>query len=197
MSRRPLSRREFLGAATVAAAGFPILYRAGQPAFAATPAAAYTPPQSPRATLNFNLDWKFIREDVSGAEVPAFDDSKWTTVSTPHSFNDVDSFRKIISHGGGDRGTYKGLSWYRKHFKLPARLAGHRVFLEFEGMRQAGDIYLNGKQVGLYENGVTAYGIDITDAVHLRRAGECAGGQGGQHHDLQGTRLLHGQPEER
>ena len=26
-------------------------------------------------------------------------------------------------------------------------------------MRQAGDIYLNGKQVGLYENGVTAYGI--------------------------------------
>ena len=32
-------------------------------------------------------------------------------------------------------------------------------------MRQAGDIFLNGKQVGLYENGVTAYGIDITDAL--------------------------------
>ena len=34
-------------------------------------------------------------------------------------------------------------------------------------MRQAGDIYLNGKQVGLYENGVTAYGIDITDAPSI------------------------------
>jgi beta-galactosidase len=104
---------------------------------------------------------------VPNAEVPDFDDSKWTTVATPHSFNDVDSFRKLISHGGGDMGTYKGLSWYRKHFKLPAALTGNRVFLEFEGMRQAGDIFLNGKQVGLYENGVTAYGIDITDAVHL------------------------------
>ena len=32
-------------------------------------------------------------------------------------------------------------------------------------MRQAGDIFLNGKQVGLSENGVTPYGIDITSAV--------------------------------
>lgn len=113
------------------------------------------------------MNWKFIRDDVAGAEAPGFDDSSWTTVSTPHTFNDVDSFRQIISHSGGDRGTYKGLSWYRKHFKLPARYAGDMIFLEFEGMRQAGDIFLNGKQIGLYENGVTAYGLNITGAVHF------------------------------
>jgi beta-galactosidase len=134
---------------------------------AAAQTSAHTPPASPRARMNFDLNWKFIREDVADAEAPAFDDSKWATVSTPHSFNDVDSFRQIISHSGGDRGTYKGLSWYRKHFKLPANLAGRKVFLEFEGMRQAGDIFLNGKPVGLYENGVTAYGVDITDAVRF------------------------------
>jgi hypothetical protein len=83
-------------------------------------ATRFIPPNSPRARINFNLNWKFIREDVAGAEAPDFDDSQWTTISTPHSFNDVDSFRKIISHSGGDLGTYKGLSWYRKHFKLPA-----------------------------------------------------------------------------
>jgi beta-galactosidase len=129
--------------------------------------APYAPPASPRAKLSFDLDWKFIREDVAGAEAPAFDDSSWTTVSTPHTFNDVDSFRQIISHSGGDRGTFKGVVWYRKHFKLPARLAGDKIFLEFEGMRQAGDIFLNGKEVGLYENGVTAYGLDISGAVHF------------------------------
>jgi beta-galactosidase len=129
--------------------------------------APYAPPQSPRAKLNFDLSWKFIRKDVPGADAPSFDDSAWTTISTPHTFNDVDSFRQIISHSGGDRGTYKGLAWYRKHFKLPAKLAGNKVFLEFEGMRQAGDVFLNGKQVGLYENGVTAYGLDISGAVHF------------------------------
>ena len=142
-----------------------ILWGLAGPASAQT--APYAPPPSPRAKMNFNLNWKFIREDVPGAEAPGFDDSAWTTVSLPHSFNDVDSFRKIISHSGGDLGTFKGLVWYRKHFKLPAKLAGHKVFLEFEGMRQAGNIFLNGKAVGLYENGVTAYGLDISGAVHF------------------------------
>lgn len=133
----------------------------------AAKAVAYKPPASPRSTINFNLNWRFIREDVAGAEAPGFDDSHWTVVSTPHTFNDVDSFRQIISHSGGDRGTYKGIAWYRKHFKLPTGFAGRRIFLEFEGMRQAGDIYLNGKAIGLYENGITAYGVDISSAVHF------------------------------
>jgi beta-galactosidase len=146
----------------------PIVLGRSYPAFAAAPppAAPYTSPNSPRATLNFNYGWKFLREDAIGAEAPEFDDSMWTTVATPHSFNDIDSFRTIIQHGGGDRGTYKGLAWYRKHFKLPAQLGGQKVFLEFEGMRQAGDIFLNGKPVGLYENGINAYGIDITDSLY-------------------------------
>jgi beta-galactosidase len=167
MSKSSISRRRFLETAAVAAAGLPVLFKAVHPAFAAVPAARYTPPASVRARLNFNLNWRFIREDVAGAEAPAFDDSQWTTVSTPHSFNDVDSFRKIISHSGGDLGTYKGLSWYRKRFKLPAGYSGRKIFIEFEGMRQAGDIFLNGKQIGLYENGITAYGVDITNAVYF------------------------------
>jgi beta-galactosidase len=165
MSIVPISRREFLSATAAASLGLSVLAEAGRTAFAVAPLAGYAPPPSPRARLNFNLNWRFIREDVPGADAVAFDDSQWTTISTPHSFNDVDSFRKIISHSGGDLGTYKGLSWYRKHFKLPASFSGRKLFLEFEGMRQAGDIFLNGQQVGLYENGITAYGIDITNGV--------------------------------
>jgi beta-galactosidase len=129
--------------------------------------ARFTPPVSPRATYNFNSGWKFLRQDVPGAMDTAFDDSQWETVSTPHSFNETDSFRVIIDHSGGDRGTYKGLTWYRKHFKLPAEAAGSKVFVEFEGMRQAGDIYLNGRPFGLYENGITGYGVDLTSGVQF------------------------------
>ena len=169
MSSSKLNRRQFVEHTAFIALGLPVVLGRAYPALAAPqPAGApYAPPNSPRTQLNFNHDWKFVREDVAGAEAPSFDDSRWITVATPHSFNDVDSFRMIIAHGGGDRGTYKGLSWYRKHFKLPAAAAGNKVFLEFEGIRQAGAIFLNGKQVGLYENGITAYGIDITDALHF------------------------------
>jgi beta-galactosidase len=167
MSPRRVSRREFLGTAAIATAGLPVVLGAGYPAFAAVQTGTYVPPASPRATANFNIEWKFFRSDVLGAEAPGFDDSMWSVVSTPHTFNDVDSFRQIIVHSGGDVGTYKGVVWYRKHFKLPASYSGRKIFIEFEGMRQAGDIFLNGKAVGLYENGVTAYGLDISDAVQF------------------------------
>ena len=140
-----------------------------------SPAAAvaqekFVPPESPRREYSMDPDWKFFKEDkaqASGAEAPSFDDAAWEVVSTPHTFNDVDSFRTIISHSGGDRGAWKGTAWYRKHFKLPADLRGRKVFVEFEGMRQAGDIFLNGKEVGLSENGITPYGVDITGGVHF------------------------------
>jgi beta-galactosidase len=127
----------------------------------------YSPPASPREKLNFNLHWKFIKDDVPGAEAPTFDDSHWETISTPHTYNDTDTFNKIISHSGGQAGAYSGWAFYRKHFKLPADAKGRRVVIEFEGMRQAATFFMNGKKVGLFENGVTAYGLDVTDAVHF------------------------------
>jgi beta-galactosidase len=130
-------------------------------------ASSYTPPASPRATCNFNPGWKFIREDVTNAEKIDFDDSKWATFSAPHTYNDVDSYNAIISHSGGDRGAYAGIAWYRKHFKLPADTKGGKVFLEFEGLKQAGRFWVNGKPAGRFENGVTACGLDLTDLVNF------------------------------
>ena len=59
----------------------------------------------------------------------------------------------------------RGIGWYRKHFKLPASAEGRKVFLEFEGLRQAGHFFLNGQPIGIYENGITAFGLDITKLV--------------------------------
>jgi len=33
-------------------------------------AAPYRPPASPRSRINFNLNWKFLRDDAVGAEAP-------------------------------------------------------------------------------------------------------------------------------
>ncbi|HEX3100838.1 MAG TPA: DUF4982 domain-containing protein, partial [Pyrinomonadaceae bacterium] len=129
-------------------------------------ASAFQPPTSSRAAYNFNPGWKFIFGDVAGAEKPEFDDEKWENVSLPHTWNDIDTYRAYISHGGGDVGAKRfGIGWYRKHFKLPANADGKKIFLTFEGMRQAGRFFLNGKPIGKYENGVTAFGFDITNQV--------------------------------
>jgi beta-galactosidase len=123
----------------------------------------FTPPASPRAVYNFNPGWKFAFGDAAGADQPAFDDFAWAAVSLPHTWNDTDTYRALISHGGGDQGEKMfGIGWYRKHFKLPADAEGRKVFLQFDGMRQAGHFFLNGQPIGKYENGITAVGLDIT-----------------------------------
>ena len=132
-----------------------------------TAAEIFTPPASPHADYNFNSGWKFMRADVTNAEQIAFDDSKWTDVSAPHTFNDADSYTAIISHSGGDRRAWSGIVWYRKHFKFPASAKDGKVFLEFEGIKQAGRFWVNGKLVGKFENGVTACGLDLTGFVNF------------------------------
>ena len=127
----------------------------------------YAPPASPRATVDFNSGWKFFRGDATNASAIASDDSKWTDVSAPHTFNDVDSYTAIISHSGGDRKAWTGITWYRKHFKLPASAKDGKVFLEFEGLKQAGRFWVNGKFIGRFENGITACGLDLTGFVNF------------------------------
>jgi beta-galactosidase len=125
--------------------------------------------QPPRDSTQLSMDpgWRFIKQDVTGADAPAFDDSSWTTVSTPHTYNDVDSYRVLANHSSGDTGTYAGPAWYRKHFKIPSQYSGGKVIIEFERIRQGARFYINGTAVGVYDDGVTACGIDVTGKVNF------------------------------
>ena len=108
---------------------------------------------------NFNMDWHYIVGDKSAAEfhaVPAYDREGTVAVTLPRAFNEDDAFRVEIAR---HRDT---VSWWYKHFELPIEAKGKHVFVEFEGVRQAAEVYLNGKYVGLSENGVMAFGFDLT-----------------------------------
>ena len=117
-------------------------------------------PASPRRTFNFNPGWRVLVGDPAGAEAVGFDDAQWKPVTLPHGWNEDDAFRLSIEQ------LPTGIAWYRKRFTLPVDAAGKRVVLEFEGVRHAGDFYVNGKHVGLHENGVMAFGLDVTDALN-------------------------------
>jgi beta-galactosidase len=126
----------------------------------AIPAAlAYEPPQNPRTKLNFNAGWRLNVGDVSGAEATGFNDTVWKPVTTPHAWNEDSAFRQSIDK------LPTNIAWYRKRFRLPANSAGKKLFLEFEGIRHGGEFYLNGEFIGRHENGVMAFGFDITDKV--------------------------------
>ena len=112
-----------------------------------------------REKYNFNPGWLLKVGDIPGAQKPAFNDRSWQQVTLPHAFNEDEAFRVDI-HDLTDT-----VMWYRKHFDLPKSARGKKVFIEFEGARQGVDVYVNGKMVGQHENGVMAFGFDLTPYV--------------------------------
>ncbi len=121
---------------------------------------------SPRNKFNFNVGWKFIKQDVVGAQAPAFNDASWADVSTPHTYNDIDTYSHVgTGTRDGEKDMWTGKTWYRKHFTIPAEYADRKVFIEFEAVRQRGRVYINGVDVGMSENGFVPFGFDLTPHV--------------------------------
>ena len=90
--------------------------------------------------------------------------AEWTigeanhSVTLPRAWNEDDAYRVSIEQLPTD------VVWYRKVFTLP-NMKGKKVFIEFEGVRQAGEVYVNGDSVGISENGAMAFGFDITPYI--------------------------------
>ena len=112
-----------------------------------------------RVRYNFNRGWLLNVGDPAGASDPSFNDSQWKRVTLPHAWNEDFAYRVSIH----DQPI--GIAWYRKHFTVPVR-DGERVIVEFEGVRQAAEVFLNGHRLGLGENGVMAFGFDLTLWLH-------------------------------
>ena len=117
----------------------------------------YAEMQNNRIQLNFNRDWKFYRGDVENAQQPEFDDSDWTDVALPHNFSVPYNMESSF---------YVGYGWYRKDFEIPENWNGKRVNIEFEGVFQVAEVYVNGEAVATHEGGYTGFEYDITDYVH-------------------------------
>jgi len=115
------------------------------------------------ARLNFDPDWKFIKADPPGAAAPGFDDRAWTSVSLPHTFNDVDTFDDWSPPNHvGEMNLWSGRTWYRKTFALPEPFKAMKVFIEFEAVRQIAEVYLNGHLLGVSKTGFLPFGFDLT-----------------------------------
>jgi beta-galactosidase len=114
--------------------------------------------KSPRRSFDFDRGWLVHIGDGTFSDATA-GEAGWQPVTLPYAFNDTQAF-KVDIHDQPE-----AIVWYRKHFRLPKDAPQGRAFLEFEGVRQAAEVWVNGERVGSSENGVMAFGFDITRAL--------------------------------
>ncbi|HVU32771.1 MAG TPA: glycoside hydrolase family 2 TIM barrel-domain containing protein [Opitutaceae bacterium] len=117
-----------------------------------------------RERLPLDQGWRFaLRPPGGGMNEPAFDDSSWSKVDLPHTWNAVDG-----EDGGANY--VRGDGWYRRHFETDPRWAGERVFVDFGAANRVAEVWLNGVRLGEHRGGYARFRFDLTE--HLRPSGD-------------------------
>ncbi|HZF16412.1 MAG TPA: glycoside hydrolase family 2 TIM barrel-domain containing protein [Steroidobacteraceae bacterium] len=126
--------------------------------------AAGAPAAEPRLEIPLQSGWLFQQGPQSGdAQSAAFDDSRWTRVTLPHTWNRLGNDGVVRSP---QTNAYRGASWYRLRFPTPASLPGHRAFLQFDGVGAVAEVWVNGRAVGRHEGAFSRFRFDVTAALH-------------------------------
>lgn len=95
---------------------------------------------------------KQIIADARGREQPLYDDSRWSTVEVPGSFNPPPS-------------SFIDGAWYRKDFDVPPEWQNQTITLKFGAANYVADVWLNGHYLGYHEGGSTPFAFDVTDDI--------------------------------
>lgn len=106
-----------------------------------------------RKRLLFNDHWLFAAKPVN-LDVP---DDQFRPITIPHT-------NKIFPHHNFDHHEYQFVSTYRKTFEF-SRDVESQVFLDFEGVMLACQVYLNGQMIGEHLGGYSPFSLDITSSL--------------------------------
>ena len=82
------------------------------------------------------------------------DDTEWTAVNLPHTWN-TDAYT--------EKDYRKGKGIYRRVLSLTPADAGRNFYLRFEGVSKSANIRINNKEAGHHEGGYTSFIIPATE----------------------------------
>jgi beta-galactosidase len=128
----------------------------------------------PAKDLGFGVDQgDFAKTGEFAFAKVKFDDSKWRDLNLPHDWavelpfvhDDVQ-----MSHGYkpvGRRYPESSIGWYRRTFDIPARDAGRRISIDFDGVFRDVLLWVNGCFMGRNDNGYAPFHFDLTDFLAI------------------------------
>ena len=119
-----------------------------------------------RRRESFDFDWKFFKGDKPGAEQPDFSDADWRNLDLPHDWSIEGPFRE--EHGSMTSAHLPtGTGWYRKHFKIPASYRNKKVTIEFDGIYQNSEVWINGQYLRKRPYGYISFYYDISPYLNF------------------------------
>jgi beta-galactosidase len=123
--------------------------------------------ESPRQRQLIGFDWKFKQSDADNAQNVGYDDSQWQSVNLPHDWSIFGPFDRNAASGRGGGFLPTGIGWYRKILNIPDSDKGKQISLEFGGVYEYSQVWINGHLLGLRPYGFISFSYDITPFVNF------------------------------
>src|ERR1019366_7470262 len=117
-------------------------------------------PVRTRTVLDLDGDWRFSKGDFASAMLPAFDDAAWRQINVPQDWSSEGPFS--AEYGSGNGYAPGGVGWYRKHFKLDTADTNKLVAVEFDGIYDHSEVWINGHYAGGRPYGYSSFECVLT-----------------------------------
>jgi len=120
-----------------------------------------------RTVADFDKGWHFHLGNVDGGEKSGLNDAGWRSLNLPHDWSIEGKFSKdnpATPEGGALPG---GIGWYRKTFTVPAASKNKLVYIDFDGVYQKSDVWINGHHLGFRPNGYISFMYELTPYLNF------------------------------
>jgi len=121
---------------------------------------AAVPASSPRIVTPLMTGWRFHDgAEPADAASPRFSDSGWQQVALPHSWNALGEYALKNSEKTRNR---QGEGWYRLTIDGSALPHTKRQFLQFDGVGNVADVWVNGTHVAHHAGAFARFRVDVS-----------------------------------
>jgi hypothetical protein len=100
-----------------------------------------------------------------------FDDAGWRLLDVPHDWSIEGPFGEEHPAGAGGGTLHGGIGWYRKTFSVAEADSSRLVFVDFDGVYQNSDVWLNGQHLGNRPYGYSSFRYELTPHLRYGTAG--------------------------
>ena len=122
-------------------------------------------PTDNKISLDGSWKFKYIPSAAIGNDsifyTDGFDVSRWSDINVPGHW-ELQGFAEP-KYKSVDEGT--GL--YRTEFSIPASMKGNQIFIRFEGVLYAYEVYVNGEKAGDWSSSYNAASFNISKFLHF------------------------------
>jgi len=115
-----------------------------------------------RTVADFDKGWHFHLGEVKDGESVSLTDANWRMLNLPHDWSIEGKFSKdnpATPEGGALPG---GIGWYRKTFMVSSGQKNKLIYIDFDGVYQKSDVWINGHHLGFRPNGYISFRYELT-----------------------------------